>query len=121
MKTIYDRVKILLEKYPEARELKNRKRLEWHYWRTYDGLKEVMKKDDYLQMTPVETIDRAWRKVLEKEYPNLPREDRDIKEFETRNESQLIDAEYIEKEMKKEFKRSGKLPSEIAKEALNKR
>lgn len=105
MRTIFERVKILLEKYPEARELKNRKRFEWLYWRTYDGIGETMTKDQYISTTPVESIDREWRKAMEMVYPDMPREERDLREFEQRNEQQLVTQEYIENELKKEYKK----------------
>lgn len=98
---IFERVKNILLEIPEAREIKNNKRLFWKYWQLYDGLNDTMTFGMFLQLTPIESISRNIRKVKEK-YPELrgthdSEKMRHDKELEFRDDMRIIDERTIDK------------------------
>ena len=63
----YQKVKKLLENYPECRN--SDKDLLWKYWNTHDGYGE-MTYSRWLNCTPAESITRA-RRAVQKHHPEL--------------------------------------------------
>ena len=65
LKTIDQRLDVILKEYPELSKLRHKKRLVWYYWTKWDKLGETMKFNDFSQLTDEESIIRARRRWIE--------------------------------------------------------